>query len=170
MATEDRVRCLSSSSLSSSSSLRRSSTVLLAAMAMLAMTAAAAVVVSDDSSNGANGNDEYDQRKTEMAALDLHVVVLMLENRAFDHMAGFLKRHNAEIDGLLGNESNPYRPSDPHSSLVSVDDHAPYINVNPGHSYDGRQQTARFKSADYSDTREMCDRSLLDNRCAAHFV
>src|SRR5579859_14965 len=34
------------------------------------------------------------------------LVVLMLENRSFDHMLGFLKRDNAAIDGLNGNEWN----------------------------------------------------------------
>lgn len=36
-----------------------------------------------------------------------HVVVLMLENRSFDHMLGYLKLENQEIDGLTGGESNP---------------------------------------------------------------
>ena len=34
----------------------------------------------------------------------------MLENRAFDHMLGYLNRVNPEITGLSGNESNPYDP------------------------------------------------------------
>ena len=36
-----------------------------------------------------------------------HVVVLMMENRSFDHMLGGLKADHPEIDGLTGNESNP---------------------------------------------------------------
>ena len=39
-----------------------------------------------------------------------HVVVLMLENRSFDHALGFLKTNNTEVDGLWGNETNPYDP------------------------------------------------------------
>jgi phospholipase C len=35
-----------------------------------------------------------------------HIVVLMMENRSFDHMLGSLKSQNAAIDGLTGNESN----------------------------------------------------------------
>jgi phospholipase C len=35
-----------------------------------------------------------------------HIVVLMMENRSFDHMLGALKAQNPLIDGLTGNESN----------------------------------------------------------------
>jgi phospholipase C len=36
-----------------------------------------------------------------------HIVVLMMENRSFDHMLGALKAQNPAIDGLSGAESNP---------------------------------------------------------------
>ena len=36
-----------------------------------------------------------------------HIVVLMMENRSFDHMLGALKAENSKINGLTGNESNP---------------------------------------------------------------
>ena len=36
-----------------------------------------------------------------------HIVVLMLENRSFDHMLGCLKKKHPNIDGLNGNESIP---------------------------------------------------------------
>src|SRR5579875_2215418 len=36
-----------------------------------------------------------------------HVVVLMLENRSFDHMLGCLKARNAKIDGLDGTQAIP---------------------------------------------------------------
>jgi phospholipase C len=35
-----------------------------------------------------------------------HIVVLMMENRSFDHMLGALKAANPAIDGLNGNETN----------------------------------------------------------------
>ena len=35
-----------------------------------------------------------------------HIVVLMMENRSFDHMLGALKAQDPRIDGLTGNESN----------------------------------------------------------------
>ena len=36
-----------------------------------------------------------------------HVVVLMMENRSFDHMLGGLKHLNPAIDGLDDTETNP---------------------------------------------------------------
>ncbi len=36
-----------------------------------------------------------------------HIVVLMMENRSFDHMLGALHAENAAIDGITGAESNP---------------------------------------------------------------
>ena len=36
-----------------------------------------------------------------------HIVVLMMENRSFDHMLGGLAATNPAIDGLTGTESNP---------------------------------------------------------------
>ena len=64
-----------------------------------------------------------------------HVVLLELENRSFDHVFGFLKRINPNIDGLNGDETNPLNPSDPHSPVVTVSDTAGYVTgIDPGHS------------------------------------
>ncbi len=50
------------------------------------------------------------------------VVVLMFENRAFDHMLGHLSAVNSEIDGLPPGVArcNPLVPSDPKSALQCV--------------------------------------------------
>jgi phospholipase C len=40
-----------------------------------------------------------------------HFVVLMLENRAFDHMLGFLRSDIPGLRGLYGNETNLVDPS-----------------------------------------------------------
>jgi phospholipase C len=46
-----------------------------------------------------------------------HLVVLMLENRSFDHMLGFMKSLNPAIDGLNGDEWNyPARELDPNAA------------------------------------------------------
>lgn len=63
-----------------------------------------------------------------------HVVVLMMENRSFDHMLGYLKFDRPEVNGLNGTERNFYNTSDPHSGFITVDDQAPYSQPNPGHS------------------------------------
>jgi len=57
-----------------------------------------------------------------------HVVVLMLENRAFDHMFGWAGELLG-IDGLTGNEKNPTSTFDKDPQFVHVSKHAPYINV-----------------------------------------
>eukprot|EP00245_Coleochaete_scutata_P013706 TRINITY_DN5664_c0_g2_i1.p1 TRINITY_DN5664_c0_g2~~TRINITY_DN5664_c0_g2_i1.p1 ORF type:complete len:561 (+),score=79.61 TRINITY_DN5664_c0_g2_i1:132-1814(+) len=63
------------------------------------------------------------------------IVLLIMENRSFDHMLGFLKRLNEEIDGLTGEESNLVNATDPHSRKVGVNDHAEFIDPDPGHSF-----------------------------------
>lgn len=63
------------------------------------------------------------------------VVVLMLENRAFDHMCGFLKRINPDINGLNGNEINRVNSSDPNSKACQANDRADYKTYpDPNHS------------------------------------
>jgi phospholipase C len=42
-----------------------------------------------------------------------HIVVLMMENRSFDHMLGALKSKDPRIDGLTGNEWNPDTAGNP---------------------------------------------------------
>ena len=64
-----------------------------------------------------------------------HFVVLMLENRSFDHMLGWLKQDDPQIDGLTGTESNPLLPADPSSPTVQVTNTAGFgdPDVDPGH-------------------------------------
>eukprot|EP00466_Bigelowiella_natans_P002807 jgi/Bigna1/86537/estExt_fgenesh1_pg.C_110141 len=60
-----------------------------------------------------------------------HVVLLMEENRSFDHMCGFFPG----VNGLSGNESNPYNTSDPNSKRVPVGKTSPYIGpFDPNHN------------------------------------
>jgi phospholipase C len=60
-----------------------------------------------------------------------HVIVLMLENRSYDHMLGYLSNGH----GLTGNEFNPVDPSDPNSERVHVSNQAGYISVDPAHDF-----------------------------------
>ena len=62
-----------------------------------------------------------------------HVVVLMLENRSFDHMLGFL----GTSQGLTGHESNKLDLSKP-GNAVTVSNDAAYVgdlDVDPSHAY-----------------------------------
>ncbi|XP_031248568.1 non-specific phospholipase C3-like [Pistacia vera] len=62
------------------------------------------------------------------------VVVLVQENRSFDHMLGWFKSLNPEIDGVTGSESNPISASDPNSTRIYFKDTASYVDPDPGHS------------------------------------
>ncbi|KAI3414643.1 uncharacterized protein J3R85_016059 [Psidium guajava] len=63
------------------------------------------------------------------------VVVLVMENRSFDHMLGWMKRLNPAIDGVDGSESNPLSTSDPKSTRFYFDDSSHYVDPDPGHSF-----------------------------------
>lgn len=61
-----------------------------------------------------------------------HVIVLMLENRSFDHLLGFVPG----VGELTGAESNPFEGAD-----VAVSDAASHVlEVDPDHSHDAVQQ------------------------------
>jgi phospholipase C len=63
-----------------------------------------------------------------------HIVVLMMENRSFDHMLGALRAEDPTIDGLTGNEWNP----DSTGTKVLVQPKADYqsqLYPDPGHHY-----------------------------------
>ncbi|KAJ6823299.1 non-specific phospholipase C2 [Iris pallida] len=64
-----------------------------------------------------------------------NVVVVVMENRSFDHMLGWMKKLHPEIDGVTGSESNPVSTSDPNSPVVFFKDGAQYVDPDPGHSF-----------------------------------
>ena len=64
-----------------------------------------------------------------------HVIVLMMENRSFDHFFGWGKQAGLRVDGLTGKESNPLNDSDSKSRRIAVNKDAPFINAcDPDHS------------------------------------
>ncbi|XP_009757037.1 non-specific phospholipase C4-like [Nicotiana tabacum] len=63
------------------------------------------------------------------------VVVLVQENRSFDHMLGWMNTLNPEITGpTTGKESNPISTSNQNSSLVFFGNNSLYVDQDPGHS------------------------------------
>ncbi|KAI4368887.1 hypothetical protein MLD38_017394 [Melastoma candidum] len=68
------------------------------------------------------------------------IVVLVMENRSFDHVLGWLKSTRPDIDGLSGSESNPLNVSDPDSPSVRVSSDAIFIDWDPGHSFQAIRQ------------------------------
>ncbi|KAF8402670.1 hypothetical protein HHK36_010759 [Tetracentron sinense] len=63
------------------------------------------------------------------------LVVLVMENRSFDHVLGWLKSTRPEIDGLTGKESNRVSLSNPNSPEHFVTDDALFVDSDPGHSF-----------------------------------
>jgi phospholipase C len=63
-----------------------------------------------------------------------HLVVLMMENRSFDHMFGFMKSNAWPVDGLNGNETN----LDSQGAAVQVSrdaQHAGDLHPDPPHDF-----------------------------------
>jgi len=63
-----------------------------------------------------------------------HLVVLMMENRSFDHLLGFLQSPAYNINGLQGNETN----NDANAAPVQVSNDAVYygdLQPDPGHAH-----------------------------------
>ncbi|XP_057531527.1 non-specific phospholipase C4-like [Amaranthus tricolor] len=76
-----------------------------------------------------------DNSGTSLASPIKTVVVLVQENRSFDHMLGWMKAINPEIDGVsVGQESNPLDISAPNSKRVEFGDRSVYVDPDPGHS------------------------------------
>lgn len=58
-----------------------------------------------------------------------------MENRSFDHMIGWMKKLNPQINGVDGSESNPLSTSDPNSKKFFYQDESHYVDPDPGHSF-----------------------------------
>jgi phospholipase C len=65
-----------------------------------------------------------------------HLVVLMLENRSFDHMLGFLRKPGYAIDGLTGTESNPSADHGPDIRVSADAVAAGDLNPDPSHEFE----------------------------------
>src|SRR5215212_2444609 len=64
-----------------------------------------------------------------------HIVVVMMENRSFDHLLGSLEAVNPGIDGIDGTQSNP----DTQGNLIKAAPRAKYqsqLDPDPGHDFD----------------------------------
>ena len=89
------------------------------------------------------------RKKREIHSPVKTVVVVVMENRSFDHVLGWLRAGRPDIDGLTGTESNRLNASDPSSPEIFVTDKAGYVDSDPGHGFeDIREQI--FGSADTS--------------------
>jgi hypothetical protein len=69
-----------------------------------------------------------------------HIVVLMMENRSFDHVLGYLSKEGdkdgkkrPDVDGLRGGEKNRYKGNDYFSFLLPDTK----FDESPNHGHDG---------------------------------
>ncbi|XP_058093166.1 non-specific phospholipase C6 [Magnolia sinica] len=69
------------------------------------------------------------------------IVVLVLENRSFDHMLGWMKKSiNPVINGITGTECNPKSTQNPQSPSICVSDDAQFVDPDPGHSFEAVEE------------------------------
>ncbi|OWM65502.1 hypothetical protein CDL15_Pgr009092 [Punica granatum] len=72
------------------------------------------------------------------------IVVLVLENRSFDHMLGWMKKTiDPNIDGVTGDECNPIstnNTSNPLPKTICFTDDADFVDPDPAHSFEAVAQ------------------------------
>ncbi|CAK8568110.1 unnamed protein product [Lathyrus sativus] len=65
------------------------------------------------------------------------IVVLVMENRSFDHMLGWMKKAiNPFIDGVNGDECNPVSAEASKKDTICFSDDAEFVDPDPGHSFE----------------------------------
>ena len=75
-----------------------------------------------------------------------HFVVLMLENRSFDHLFGYLGKG----EGIpAGGASNHLKPNDPHSNEIPVKEGGDYVSIGDGPSHSLKQTNEQL----FGDTK-----------------
>src|SRR6266850_8398291 len=63
-------------------------------------------------------------------------VVLMLENRSFDHLFGYLKAANPKVMGLTGSEFNQKDPNSPTDPAIKVGRASSFVMAfDPAHEF-----------------------------------
>lgn len=65
------------------------------------------------------------------------IVVLVLENRSFDHMLGWMKKTiNPMINGVTGDECNSVSTNNSKPQSICFTDDAEFVDLDPGHSFE----------------------------------
>uniref|UniRef100_A0A2P2IQ34 Uncharacterized protein MANES_06G120500 n=1 Tax=Rhizophora mucronata TaxID=61149 RepID=A0A2P2IQ34_RHIMU len=65
------------------------------------------------------------------------IVVLVMENRSFDHMLGWMKKSvNPAINGVTGDECNPVSTTNATQQSICFTDDADFVDPDPGHSFE----------------------------------
>lgn len=83
------------------------------------------------------------------------IVVLVMENRSFDHMLGYLNRRNPNIDGLSGAEFNVLNDGQTGRRTLYVSDTAEFVDPDPGHSYQAIEEQVFGPERKFADPPPM---------------
>jgi phospholipase C len=75
-----------------------------------------------------------------------HIVVLMMENRSFDHMLGALKARNRRINGLTGTEANPDTTGEP-ARVQPLAEYQSQLDPDPDHHFPAVNKQLFFGTA-----------------------
>ncbi len=95
-----------------------------------------------------------------------HIVVLMLENRSFDHLFGYLKAADPRVEGLSGTESNPKDPATPGSPEITVSRATVFaMPFDPAHEFPDVQNQLYAPSGAPADPAAM--KGFLANAASA---
>src|SRR3954466_11379131 len=68
-----------------------------------------------------------------------HVVVLMMENRSFDHMLGSLRAEDPRINGLTGQENNLDTTNEP-APVKPLAEFQSQLDPDPNHPFQATHQ------------------------------
>ena len=83
-----------------------------------------------------------------------HIVVLMMENRSFDHMLGSLRADDARINGLTGNESNTDTTNEP-TKVSPQAEFQSQLDPDPDHAFDAVYQQLYYGTSGPPETPSM---------------
>ena len=75
-----------------------------------------------------------------------HIVVLMMENRSFDHMLGALKSEDPRINGLTGSETNPDTKNEP-ARVQAQAEFQSQLDPDPNHLFPAVQKQIYFPAS-----------------------
>lgn len=101
-----------------------------------------------------------------------NIVVLVMENRSFDHMLGWMKNSiNPSINGVTGKECNPLSTKPNYNNKGCVQDKeicftddAEYVDPDPGHSFeDVEKQVFGFSSASFPSMNGFVEQAMTIN-------
>jgi phospholipase C len=90
------------------------------------------------------------------------IVVLMMENRSFDHMLGYLKSSSYSIDGLNGDETNPAADGGTPIRVSSNARNTNDLNPDPNHEFPDINWQI-FSNADGTDTGQEKMQGFVQN-------